>query len=90
MNIQNTNIIPVSQARAKLGDLLDQTKNDQYFLLTRGGKVKAALVDIDYLEKLQKDLNRLYGKTYIDPKLLPLTREFSDEDIKQWLKEDRL
>ena len=90
MNIQNSKIIPVSEARAKLGNLLDQTKNDQYFLLTRGGKVKAALVDIDYLEKLQTDLNGLYGKTYIDPKLLPLTREFSDEEIAQWLKDDQL
>ncbi len=90
MNIQNSRIIPVSEARAKLGNLLDQAKNDQYFLLTRGGKVKAALVDIDYLEKLQKDLNGLYGKTYIDPKLLPLTRKFSDEEIAQWLKDDQL
>lgn len=90
MNIQNSKIIPVSEARAKLSNLLDQAKNNQYFLLTRGGKVKAALVDINYLEKLQKDLSRLYGKTYIDPKLLPLTREFSDEEIAQWLKDDQL
>lgn len=89
MNV-NSRIIPVSEARAKLSTLLDQTKNDQYFLLTRGGKVKAALVDINYLEKLQKDLKKLYGKTYIDPKLLPLTREFSDEEIDSWLKEDQL
>ena len=90
MNIQNSKIIPVSEARAKLSNLLDQTKNNQYFLLTRGGKVKAALVDINYLEKLQKDLSRLYGRTYIDLKLLPLTRKFSDEEIAQWLKDDQL
>lgn len=90
MNIQNSKIIPVSEARAKLGNLLDQTKKDEYFLLTRGGKVEAALVDIDYLEKLQADLNGLYGKTYIDPKLLPLTRKFSDEEIAKWLKDDQL
>jgi len=90
MNIQNSKIIPVSEARAKLGNLLDQAKNDQYFLLTRGGKVRAALVDINYLEKLQEDLSGLYGKTYIDAKLLPLTRKFSDREIRQWLKDDRL
>lgn len=27
-------------------------------------------------------------KTYIDPKLIPYTREFSDEEIEEWLKED--
>lgn len=90
MNIQNSKIIPVSEARAKLGNLLDQAKQNQYFLLTRGGKVRAALVDIDYLEKLQEDLKGLYGKTYINPQLLPLTRKFSDEEIAQWLKDDQL
>lgn len=90
MNLSNDRIVPISEARSKLSLLLDKTRGDEYFLLTRGGKIKAALVDIDYLEKLEEDLNKLFGKTYIDPKVLPLTRKFSDKEVKEWLKEDQL
>lgn len=90
MNIQSANIIPVTTARGKLGDLTELVSNKQYIVLTKGGKPKAALVDIKYLEKLQNDLKRLYQKTYIDKRLIPLTREFSDSEIEEWLKEDKL
>lgn len=90
MNLPNPKIIPISEARAKLADLADKASGDNYFLLTRGGKPEVALVDIKYLEKLEKDLARIYQKTYIDPQLLPLTREFSDEEIKRWQEEDQI
>lgn len=90
MNLPSPKIIPISQARAKLGDLADQASGSNYFLLTRSGKPEVALVDVKYLEKLEQDLLKIYQKTYIDPKLLPLTREFSDEEIKQWSQEDKI
>lgn len=90
MNIQPANIIPITQARSKLGDLADSVSMNRYIILTKGGNPKAALVDIAYLTKLQNDLKRLYQKTYIDPALVPYTREFSDEEIREWLKEDTL
>lgn len=89
MTISSAPIIPITQARSRLGDLAEQVSQDQYIILTKGGVAKAALVDIAYLTKLQNDLKRLYQKTYIDPNLLPFTREFSDEEIDEWRVEDQ-
>lgn len=84
------NIIPVTKARIKLGDLAEKVQGENYVVLTKGGSPKAALVDINYLTKLQKAVRQIYQKTFIDPKLLPFTREFSDEEIREWTKEDAL
>lgn len=83
-------IMPLSKARAKLGDLTDKISGENYVILTKGGNAKAAIVDIKYLDQLQKDVRSLYQKTYIDLKLLPYTREFSGQEIEEWLKEDAL
>lgn len=88
--MNGTNIVPLSKARAKLGDLTDKVSGENYVVLTKGGSPKAAIVDIKYLNKLQEQLRSIYQKTYIDPKLIPYTREFSDEEIAQWLKEDAI
>lgn len=90
MNISSLNIIPVTQARSKLGDLAEKVSGEQYIILTKGGNPKAALVDIDYLKKLEKDVKRLYQKTFIDNKLLPYTREFTNTEITQWEAADSL
>jgi len=90
MNVSPTNIIPVSEARSKLGDLTDLVSGENYIVLTKGGNPKAAIVDINYLSTLQKEISRLYKKTFIDPTLLPYTREFSDGEVEQWQKEDIL
>lgn len=90
MNTTPVNIIPVTLARGKLGDLAEKVSNENYIILTKGGSPKAALVDINYLIKLQKEVKKIYQKTFIDPKLLPFTREFSNEEIKEWTKEDTL
>lgn len=81
-------IIPLSKARAKLGHLTDKVSGENYVVLTKGGSPKVAIVDIKYLNKLQQQLRSIYQKTYIDPQLIPYTRDFSDEEIAQWLKED--
>ena len=89
MNTINSDIIPITTARGTLGSLAEKVKGDNYIILTKGGKPKAALVDVFYLKKLEKDINNIYQKTYIDPKVLPLTREFGNDEIMEWVKEDK-
>ena len=86
----NTSIVPITKARSKLGDLTSQVVGDRYVVLTKGGEPKAALVDIEYLIQLEKTVAKIYQKTFIDPTLLPFTREFSDKEIQTWLEEDQL
>lgn len=90
MNLGTPPIVPITQARGRLGVLADQVTDEQYIILTKGGAAKAALVNIAYLTKLQNDLKKLYQKTYINPELLPYTREFTDEEIERWQTEDQL
>jgi len=90
MNLLTTTIIPVTKARPQLGSLTKKVIGNKYFVLTKGGKPEAALVDIKYLSRLEEDLAKIYQKTFIDPKLLPFTREFTPGEIAKWEKEDRL
>ena len=90
MNISSSNIIPVTEARNKLDNLTEKVSGEQYIVLTKGGSPKAALVDLEYLTKLEKEVKRIYQKTFIDKKLLSYTREFSDTEIAAWEKEDAL
>jgi len=90
MNSMPLNIIPISKARSQLGNLAEKTRGENYVVLTRGGEPKVVLVDFNYLVSLQKAVQVIYQKTYLNPKLLPYTREFSDSEIAEWLKEDKL
>lgn len=83
-------IVPISDARSRLSDLAEILAEERFVVLTKAGKPKAALVDVDYLDRLQKQVKAIRQKTYIDPTLLPYTREFSDEETAQWEKEDQL
>lgn len=84
------NIIPITKARGKLGDLAEKVSKNNYIILTKDGSPKAALVDISYLTNLEKQVRKVYKKTFIDPKLLKYTRKFTDKEIKVWGKEDTL
>ena len=44
--------IPVTQARSRLSELIEKTYNNHFWVLTKGGKPRAALVDVDYLDQL--------------------------------------
>lgn len=90
MNLSSSNIIPITEARGKLGDLAEKVSGEQYIVLTKGGSPKAALVDLEYLTKLEREVKGIYQKTFIDKKLLSYTREFSDTEIAEWEKEDAL
>ena len=90
MTAVTDNLIPVSDARAKLGKLVNLVGKKGSFVFTQRGNPKAVLVDVKLWNKLIKRLSDLYQKTYIDPKLVSYTREFTDQEISQWLKEDQL
>jgi len=90
MIINPLNIIPITRARSKLGNLAEKVAKDKYIILTKDGSPKAAIVDISYLAHLENQVKKAYKKTFIDPKLLRYTREFTDEEIKVWEKEDAL
>ncbi|KKR57494.1 MAG: hypothetical protein UU05_C0010G0015 [Candidatus Curtissbacteria bacterium GW2011_GWA1_40_47] len=86
----NIDIVPITKVRSNLSSLTQKVKGEKYIILTKGGTPRAALVDIDYLTKLEEEIRKIYGKTFIDPTLLPLTREFTKKEIEKWQKEDRL
>ena len=90
MTAVTDNLIPVSDARGKLGKLVNLVGKKGSFVFTQRGNPKAVLVDVKLWNKLIKRLSDLYQKTYIDPKLVSYTREFTDQEISQWLKEDQL
>lgn len=84
------NILPITKARGKLGDLASLAVANNYFVLTRGGTPTVALVDIKYLLKLENTIKQVTQKTFIDPKLDKYTREFSDKEVLEWENEDQL
>ena len=86
----NINIVPITKVRSNLSSLTQKVKGEKYIILTKGGTPRAALVDIDYLTKLEEEVKKIYGKTFIDPTLLPLTRQFTKQEIKKWREEDKL
>lgn len=90
MNISLDNIIPITEARGRLGNLTEKATGENIVILTKSGKPRAALVDIAYITKLQNEVQRLYKKTFIDPTLLPYTREFTEKEIEEWMREDKL
>lgn len=90
MDITANNIIPITKARSRLSTLTKRVSSDKYIVLTKGGTPSVALVDIDYLTKLQNTVRKLYKKTFIDKKLILFTRALSDKEIREWEKEDIL
>ena len=86
----NIDIVPITKVRSNLSSLTQKVKGEKYIILTKGGTPRAALVDIDYLTKLEEEVKKIYGKTFIDPTLLPLTRQFTKREIEKWREEDKL
>lgn len=84
------NIVPITRARGRLGDLASMAVASNYFVLTRGGSPAVALVDFDYLKKLEFTVKQITQKTFIDPKRDKFIREFSDKEIAEWQSEDQL
>lgn len=57
LQIQPKNIIPITEARAKLDDLVCQATGNNFFVISKQGKAKAAIIEVDYLLELQKKVD---------------------------------
>jgi len=88
--MNTSNIVPITKARGRLGDLASLAVASNYFVLTKGGSPSVALVDFDYLKKLENTVKQITQKTFIDPRLDKFTRDFSDKEIFEWQSEDQL
>lgn len=92
MNQQLTpqQFIPVTEARGRLSDLIEEAQENKWFFLTKRGRPKVVLVGVTLWTKINQEIQKFTQKTFIAPKVLPFTRLFSDKEIKRWLKEDKL
>lgn len=57
LQIKPKNIIPITQARARLDDLVTEARGDNFFVISRQGKTEAAVVDVEYLLELERKLD---------------------------------
>lgn len=57
LQIDPKNIIPITLARAKLDDLVTQAQGNKFFVISRQGKAKTAVIDVEYLMEMQKKLD---------------------------------
>ena len=54
LNIALNRIIPLTEVRARLSEIVEQTKDDQFWVLTWRGRPRVALVDVEYLAQLTR------------------------------------
>ncbi len=45
-------IVPVTEARSRLSELIEEAVDDNFWVLTKSGRPRVALVDVSYLDKL--------------------------------------
>lgn len=45
-------IVSVTEARSRLSELVDEANSEAFWVLTKGGKPRVALVDVAYLDDL--------------------------------------
>lgn len=83
-------IIPISDARSQLSDLISGLDVNDSYVVTRRGRPEAVLVDYDFWQQFLKQREDFITQTFLDSRYTPFTRDFSDEEISQWQKEDQL
>lgn len=54
MNIQLQNIVPVSEARVKLNEMVNQTRPNNPYIISKSGKPRVVMVDISEYDQLMK------------------------------------
>lgn len=62
LQVNPKNIIPVTEARANLNQLISQTQKEKISLLTKQGRPVIAVVDLSYLEFIQDKLNQFFDE----------------------------
>ena len=45
-------VIPLTEARARISEIVERTTGDQFWVLTRRGRPRVAVVDVEYLDRL--------------------------------------
>lgn len=45
-------IVSVTEARSRLSELVDEAVSEEFWVLTKGGKPRVALIDVAYLDDL--------------------------------------
>jgi prevent-host-death family protein len=76
LQIKPKNIIPITEARGKLDNLINEAKGSNFFVISRQGKPKAALIDLEYIMELEKKLDFTTWKQL---------REEMQSDFKKYL-----
>ncbi|HEY67300.1 MAG: hypothetical protein DRI79_09925 [Chloroflexi bacterium] len=52
LNVALDRIVPLTEVRARLSEIVEQTKGDRFWVLTRRGRPQVAIVDVEYLDQL--------------------------------------
>lgn len=52
LNVALDRIVPLTEARARMSEIVEQTIGDQFWVLTRHGRPRVAVVDVEYLDQL--------------------------------------
>jgi prevent-host-death family protein len=83
--------IPITRARNNISDIVGRVKEsyDPYYI-TKRGKVEAILVNEELWNNMNSRLKETYKKTFINPKFDDHVSEFTDEEIEEWMEEDKL
>lgn len=87
LTLQNT--LSINEASGKLSQLAKQSAQN-YYLLTQSGQPRLVLLSFDVWKKMTQDIQRFCYQTFIDEETLPKIKSFSQDEINQWLKEDKL
>lgn len=45
-------VVPLTEARSRLSEIVDNTVGDHIWVISKGGKPKVAIVDVQYLDNL--------------------------------------
>jgi len=93
MKVAVNRIVSVTEARTRLSELVDEASADAFWVLTKGGKPRVALVDVAYLDELIRKawFNDLANRSaiafeaYLHEQGLDST-EMSDEEIEALLE----
>jgi len=47
-------VLTLTEARARLSEIVKQTRSDQFWVLTQHGRPRVAIVDVEYLDQLMR------------------------------------
>lgn len=54
LKVSVDHIISITEARSRLSELVEATVEEDVWVLTKGGKPRVALVDVEYLSQLMR------------------------------------